>query len=71
LAYIIVPFDIKTIVLKIFQYFHIYTVRVEALKYFSSFLEVEYQQTLDNVKMRWLSLEQAISRIIEIYEGLK
>ena len=44
----LLPVDVETLVVKIFQYFYICTVSVEALKHFFSFLEFEYQQILDN-----------------------
>lgn len=67
----ILPVDIETIVNKVFQYFHIYTVRVEELKNFCDFVEIEYKRVLGSVKTRWLSLLPAVSRIIDMYDGLK
>jgi hypothetical protein len=64
------PVDIET-VNKIFQYFHIYNIRVEELKEFCTFVDTEYIQKLGSVKTRWLSLEPAVHRVIEMYEGLK
>lgn len=65
------PIDIEVIVNKIFQFFHIYAVRVEELKNFCNFAETEYKQVLGSVKTRWLSLEVAVTRIIDMYAGLK
>jgi hypothetical protein len=67
----ILPVDIETVVNKIFQYFHIYTIRVKELKEFRTFVDTEYKQVLGSVKTRWLSLELAVDRVIEMYEGLK
>jgi hypothetical protein len=67
----ILPVEIETVVNKIFQYFHIYTIRVEELKKFCTFVDTEYKQVLRFVKIRWLSLEPADDRVIEMYEGLK
>jgi hypothetical protein len=44
----ILPVDVEAIVNKIFQYFHVYTVRVEELKEFCDF--IEYKQILGSVK---------------------
>ncbi|CAI6360864.1 unnamed protein product [Macrosiphum euphorbiae] len=65
------PIDIEIIVCKIFGYFHIYTVRVETLKEFCSFVDVQYKEILAHSKTRWLSLYPAIERIIEMFSALK
>ncbi|KAL4126793.1 hypothetical protein QTP88_011002 [Uroleucon formosanum] len=65
------PIDIESIVCKIFGFFHIYTVRVENLKEFCDFADVQYKGLLSHSKTRWLSLFLAIERIISIYNGLK
>jgi hypothetical protein len=67
----ILPVDVEATVDKIFQYFHIYTVRVEELKKFCDFVDIEYKQFLRNVKTRWLSLQPAIARVIDMFPGLK
>lgn len=67
----ILPIDADTIINKVFQYFHIYAVRVSELKSFCEFVDVEYRQVLGSVKTRWLSLQPAVNRVIEMYEGLK
>lgn len=67
----ILPIDIECIVNKIFQYFYIYTVRVETLKEFCDFTNTQYKNVLGSVKTRWLSLQPAVSRIIEMYAALK
>ncbi|XP_060835436.1 uncharacterized protein LOC132929545 [Rhopalosiphum padi] len=67
----VLPIDVEIIVNKIFQFFHIYTVRVEHLKEFCEYANVEYKNILGSVKTRWLSLLPAITRIIDIYPGLK
>ncbi|KAL4100954.1 hypothetical protein QTP88_020978 [Uroleucon formosanum] len=65
------PIDIESIVCKIFGFFHIYTVRVENLKEFCDFADIQYKDLLSHSKTRWLSLFPAIERIISIYNGLK
>jgi hypothetical protein len=42
----ILPVDIETVVNKIFEYFCIYTVRVEELKEFGTFVDTEYKHIL-------------------------
>jgi hypothetical protein len=63
--------DIEPVVNKIFQYFHIYTLRVEELTEFCTFVDTEHKQVLGFVKTTWLSIEPAVDRVIEMYERLK
>ncbi|KAF0702520.1 Uncharacterized protein FWK35_00028002 [Aphis craccivora] len=65
----VLPIDVEIIVNNIFKFFHIYTVRVEHLKEFCEYTNVEYKNILGSVKTRWLSLLPAITRIIDIYPG--
>ena len=63
--------DIEVIVMKIFSYFSIYTVRTERLKDFCDFVGINYEAVLSHSKTRWLSLINAVERIITIFEALK
>lgn len=63
--------DIESIVLKIFNYFSIYTVRTEALKEFAEFVEVQYKPLLYHSKTRWLSLFPAVERLLTMFAALK
>jgi hypothetical protein len=55
------PVDIGSIVGKIYQHFHIYTVHVETLKDFCYFFfGVEYKNILGHTKTRWISLMPAV-----------
>jgi hypothetical protein len=65
------PVDFETVVSKIFQYFDICTIRDKELKEFCTFVDTEYKQVLCSVKRRWLSIELAVDRFIEMYEGLE
>jgi hypothetical protein len=67
----ILPVDVEAILSKIFQYFHTYTVRVEEFKEFCDFVDIEYKQVLGSVKTRWLSLQPTITRVTDIFSGLK
>jgi hypothetical protein len=67
----ILPVDIEAIVNKIFQYFHIYTIQVEELKEFCDFVDIEYKQILGSLKTRWPSLQPAITRVTDMFLGLK
>lgn len=63
--------DIESIIMKIFNYFSVFTVRTEALKDFCEQSEVEYSKLLCHSKTRWLSLYPAIERLLQLYEPLK
>jgi hypothetical protein len=65
------PFDVEQIVCKMYQHFSIYKVRVEKLKEFCEFADVEYKELLGYSKTRWLALMPAVERILLIFEGLK
>ena len=65
------PIDIEAVVVKIYSYFYIYTVRVEELKEFCEFVEIEYKQLLGYSKTRWLALMPAVERIIKLFPGLR
>lgn len=65
------PFDIESFAVKVYKYFHIYTVRTEELKDFCEFAGVEYAKLLEHGNTRFLSLGPAIDRILKIFGGLK
>jgi hypothetical protein len=64
-------FDVDSIVMKIYNYFSIYTVRTEQLKEFCDSVDLHHKQLLKHCKTRWLSLFPAIERIIKLYPALK
>jgi hypothetical protein len=63
--------DIENIIFKIYQYFHIYTVRTESLKEYCDFVDVEYRRMLSHSKTRWLSLFPGIERMLQMFPALK
>ncbi|BFZ18203.1 hypothetical protein BsWGS_21242 [Bradybaena similaris] len=67
----ILPIDFQAILGKIVQYFRTFTVRVEELENFCNFVGTEYDTVLGKSKTRWLSLEPALTRFIDMYEPLK
>jgi hypothetical protein len=58
----ILSVDVEVIVLKIFNYFEIYTIRTEKLKEFCSFVDINHQTLLSHLRTRWLSLMPAVER---------
>lgn len=67
----LLPVDLENIIVKIYSYFYIYTVRVECLKEFCENAEVEYHKIIGYSKTRWLALLPAVERILKMYEPLK
>lgn len=63
--------DIQVIIVKVYNYFSIYTVRVASLKEFCDFVDVTHKDLLRHVKTRWLSLFPAIERFIYMFQALK
>lgn len=63
--------DIESIILKIFNYFSVYTVRTESLKEFCEYVEINYQPLLRHSKTRWLSLFPCVEGILKLYPALK
>lgn len=45
--------------------------RVETLKEFCDFVDIQYTEILSHSKTRWLSLQPAIGRIIAMFSALK
>jgi hypothetical protein len=67
----VLPIEVKAFVVKIYKYFHIYTVHVTQLKELCEFVDLEYKKVLQHGNTQFLSLLPAIERILQIYEGLK
>lgn len=63
--------DVECIVVKIYSYFYIHTIRVEALKEICDLSEIEYKQLLGYAKTRYLALGPAIGSILKLWEPLK
>ena len=62
-----IPVDVEHLLRKVYGYFHIYTVRVEALKDFCDFVGEAYQTILSHSTVRWLSMLPAVERILQMY----
>lgn len=63
--------DIECFILKVYNYFSIYTVRNEDLKSYCEFVDTNYKQLLSHSKTRWLSLFPAIERVLEMFAPLR
>ena len=67
----VLPVDVDCIVMKLYNHFHIFSIRVAELIEFSEFVGVTYRNLLSFSKTRWLSLLPAIERILKMFEPLK
>lgn len=65
------PLDVEVVVVKIYKYFHIHTVRVSNLKEFCDFVETQYKKLLSHCGTRFLSLLPAVERILSMFSALK
>lgn len=65
------PFDVECVVVKIYSYFYIHTVRVESLKEICETSEIEYKKLLGYAKTRYLALAPAIGSILKLWGPLK
>uniref|UniRef100_H2ZRT2 DUF4371 domain-containing protein n=1 Tax=Latimeria chalumnae TaxID=7897 RepID=H2ZRT2_LATCH len=63
--------DIETVVLKVYGFFSVSAKRRENLKEFFDFLDVQWREILRRVTTRWLSLNPAISRMLQNWVAIK
>ncbi|XP_044015774.1 uncharacterized protein LOC122857590 [Aphidius gifuensis] len=64
-------YDIDSIVLKIHNYFKIYTVRISELQEFCEFVDITFRDLLYHSKTRWLSLMPCVHRMLQMFPALK
>lgn len=67
----VLKIDIESLVMKLFNFFSVYTVRTEALKSICEYIDIHYTKLLYHSKTRWLSLFPAVERILKMYLPLK
>lgn len=65
------PFDVESILVKIYSHFYRFTVRVANLKEFCQSADVEYQKILGYGKTRFLEMFTCVNSILRVYDGLK
>ncbi|KAJ8352127.1 hypothetical protein SKAU_G00236030 [Synaphobranchus kaupii] len=63
--------DVENVVLKVYGFFSISAKRREALKEFCEFCDIEFREVLRHVTTRWLSLNPAITRLLQSWSALK
>ncbi|CAM4598668.1 unnamed protein product [Leuciscus chuanchicus] len=63
--------DVENVVLKVYGHFSTSAKRRESLKDFCNFCDVEFREILRHVTTRWLSLNPAISRLMQSWTALR
>ncbi|KAL0153821.1 hypothetical protein M9458_050937 [Cirrhinus mrigala] len=63
--------DVENVVLKVYGHFSTSAKRRESLKDFCQFCDVEFHEILRHVSTRWLSLNPAISRLLQTWTALR
>ena len=64
-------FDIEDLCVDVYYWFDKSTKRKGILKEFCEFCESDYRQIIRYVSVRWLSLEKAVNRILQLYKSLQ
>lgn len=67
----VIPIELDAIAVKIYKHFCIHTIRNERFKTFCDEMENSYKPLKNHLSIRFLSLEPALKRILELYEPLK
>lgn len=65
------PIDAEVVIVKLFKFFHKYTVRVAELKDLCEFIDVEYRNLLSYSNTRWLRLLPALELVLQMMLPLK
>lgn len=65
------PYDVETLVIKVYNEFSSSAKRLEELKKCYEFVGEEFSALLLHVPIRWLSLEPAIARLVECWKAVK
>lgn len=64
-------FDVETLVLKVFNEFSSSAKNVTTLKECFEFAQDEYNQVLRHIPIRWLSLHNAVERLLKNWTAIK
>ena len=64
-------FDVEDLCVDIFYWFDKSTKRKGVLKEFRDFCDTNYREVVRYISVRWLSLDKAVNRILQLYESLK
>ena len=64
-------FDVEDLCVDVFYWFDKSTKRKGILREFCSFCDSDYREVVRYVSVRWLSLEKAVNRILQLYTSLQ
>ena len=64
-------FDVEDLCVDVFYWFDKSTKRKGILREFCSFCDNDYREVVRYVSVRWLSLEKAVYRILQLYNSLQ
>lgn len=64
-------FDLEELMIDTYYYFDKSTKRKSGLAEYCTFCDTQYRKILKHVSTRWLSLEQAVERVLRQYPGLR
>lgn len=70
-AMAVIPVDVETLLIKVFSYFHTYTVRIERFKDICTLVGQKHREFLGYGHVRWLSMLPALDRILLLFKPLK
>ena len=66
----VLPLHVDELLVDIYYHFHNSFSRITALQEYAEFCSVEYKSVLKHCETRWLSLQRAIDRTLEIWDAL-
>ena len=64
-------FNVEDLVIDLYYWFDKSTKRKATLLNYCSFCDVDYREIVKHVNTRWLSLERAVSRVLDQYDALR
>ena len=64
-------FNVDDVVIDLFYWFEKSTKRKPGLVEYCTFCDIHYRDIVKHVNTRWLSLERAVHRVLQQYDGLK
>ena len=70
-AFVKFPIDIENLVIKMYSHFSTSSKRIDSLKQFYQYTDNEYEKIIKHTPTRWLTLNQALERLIHNLDQIK